>query len=201
MGTTTITVTATDPVGGLSVDQLFTLVVDAAVPVTTMDTDTVYRLAATQPSAPTGGTGTEGHTPTDWQRTQPAATETEAVWRATRTRTYLDGVFSMATAWGNVLLVQARLLTVADFTVPDGRVADFVCLIEVDGSNNVYWASGGNGTILAGDLDLSVADIAFNRVNLLGTGLRLVRSGADSMRTSSLRALATRRPTSTSRPG
>ena len=69
------------------------------VAVITTDTDSVWRLAATQPATPTGGTGTQTHTPTGWTRGEPDATQTESVWRSQRTRTFSDGAFTSATMW------------------------------------------------------------------------------------------------------
>ena len=81
-----------------------------SVPRTTnTDTDRVYRLAAAEPSAPTGGESTLFHTPSGWQRAQPDATPTEDVWKAERTRTYVSGSFTSATAWGNVTKVADRI--------------------------------------------------------------------------------------------
>ena len=70
------------------------------------DTDYVYRLASSSPSAPTGGTVTESHTPSGWQRTQPSATTAQSAYRAERTRTYRNDVFESATAWGGVTRVE-----------------------------------------------------------------------------------------------
>ena len=72
---------------------------------TTTDTDTIWRLATSTPSAPSGGTSSENHTPTGWQRTQPNPTTTQGVYSATRTRTFTGGSFTSATSWGNVTLV------------------------------------------------------------------------------------------------
>ena len=48
--------------------------------------DAIYRLAATEPAAPAGGTDTANHAPTGWNRNNGLdSTETESVWRATRT--------------------------------------------------------------------------------------------------------------------
>ena len=43
-------------------------------PQMTTDTDEIYRLAVTAPAAPSGGTSSETHTPTGWQRTEPNPT-------------------------------------------------------------------------------------------------------------------------------
>ena len=80
----------------------------------TQGTDYVYKKSATKPTAPTGGTNSETHTPSGWQRSTLAATLTEPVWRAERTLTYkhtrkstgagYDKAFQPpATAWGSVV--------------------------------------------------------------------------------------------------
>ena len=74
----------------------------------TTDTDTIWRRATSTPDAPSGGTNSENHTPSPWQRTQPVPTATENVYRARRTRTYADGTFRSATNWGNVTKVADR---------------------------------------------------------------------------------------------
>ena len=149
-GLSQVTVTATDP-GGLSVEQGFFVTVSAAVvvtvplaaesatdpvsgtaaltftdavPVTTMDTDSVWQLAVqsiTSLPAPTGGTGTEEHTPTSWSRTALSPTDTLAVWRSQRTRTFTDGAFISATVWGTPVKVSDRLTVLADAIIPDGH--------------------------------------------------------------------------------
>ena len=53
------------------------------------------------------GPARENHTPTNWQRNEPNPTQTQGVYSATRTRTYTDGVFTSATAWGSVTLIAA----------------------------------------------------------------------------------------------
>ena len=72
------------------------------VPVETMDTDHVYRLAVNRPGAPSGGLDVESHAPTGWRRTEPEPTTTESVWSVERTRTFFDDMFSSATAWTNI---------------------------------------------------------------------------------------------------
>ena len=54
-------------------DDLATTTTDIG---TTTDTDNVYRRAASTPSAPPGGTTSENHTPSGWQRTEPDPIET-----------------------------------------------------------------------------------------------------------------------------
>ena len=110
---------ATDPVDGTAA-----LTFTDAVPVTTMDTDSVWQLAVqsiTSLPAPTGGTGTEEHTPTSWSRTALSPTDTLAVWRSQRTRTFTDGAFILATVWGTPVKVSDRLTVLADAIIPDGH--------------------------------------------------------------------------------
>ena len=78
-------------------------------PVTdTQDTDYVYQKAASIPSAPSGGTTSESHTPSGWSRTEPDPTATENVYRASRTRTFRGGTFQSATSWGSVTSVSNK---------------------------------------------------------------------------------------------
>ena len=63
------------------------------------DTDTVWRRSAADPGAPPGGLGVEEHEPSGWLRTRPDPTPTQGVWRAQRTRLYLNDEFESATHW------------------------------------------------------------------------------------------------------
>ena len=63
---------------------------------------TIYRRATSTPGAPAGGQTTENHVPSPWTTSEPAPTQTENVYSATRTVRYLNGVFESATAWGGV---------------------------------------------------------------------------------------------------
>ena len=96
-GSATITVTASD--GDLSKQTTFSAVVQSNVVITT-DTDTIWRRATSLPGTPSGGTSNRTHTPSGWSRTELAATGTQNVYRSRRTRTYRDGTFSSASAWG-----------------------------------------------------------------------------------------------------
>ena len=70
--------------------------------VVTRDTDSIYRRGTTAPGTPTGGTAAENHLPSGWSRTNLGATATQNLYRSQRTRTYTNGVFTSATAWGAV---------------------------------------------------------------------------------------------------
>ena len=72
--------------------------------------DYIYKLAATAPSAPSGGTKTENHEPSGWQRKQPAPTATKNVYRAERTEYYENDLFDdKASAWDNVTKIGDKL--------------------------------------------------------------------------------------------
>ena len=90
---------------------------------TTTDIDNIFRRDANVPPAPLGGTNTEDHTPTGWRRDRPQATAVEGVYRAQRTLTYMDGVFTSATPWGNVTLIQAPLGSLLDAVAPTVTIA------------------------------------------------------------------------------
>ena len=90
-------------------------------PVVTTDTDSVWQRAnesITSLPSPTGGTGSETHTPTGWTRTEPQPTDTLAVWRSQRTRTYSDGTFTSATVWGTPTRTADALFTLGDIAIP-----------------------------------------------------------------------------------
>lgn len=89
----------------------------------TTDTDRIYRRASSTPSAPAGGTSQENHLPTGWSRAQPSATTTQNVYRASRTRTYTNGVFTSATGWGSVTKVADRTAPAVP-SVPTGVTVD-----------------------------------------------------------------------------
>jgi len=84
------------------------IVHDDRIAVTT-DTDVIYQTASSKPSKPTGGTTAATHTPTGWTRTRPTRSTTATVWKSERTRTYHDGTFHSATAWGSVAEDQAQI--------------------------------------------------------------------------------------------
>ena len=67
--------------------------------VITRDTDRIYIRGTSAPGTPAGGTGSENDLPSGASRSNPGPTTTLNVYRSTRTRTYSDGAFTMATAW------------------------------------------------------------------------------------------------------
>ena len=133
------------------------------VAVVTTDTDSIYDLSGqdTTPSAPTGGTTTESHTPTGWSRTQPNPSETQAVYRAQRTRSFSDGTFTSATVWGTPSRQRNRLLAFSEID-QTGLDAEFVALIECGEDSTVSDAQiyatsargGPDGSIEQGDVRL-----------------------------------------------
>ena len=78
--------------------------------VITRDIDYVWRRGNTSPSVPTGGTNVEEHTPTGWSRTELQPTTAQGVYRVQRTRTYTNGTFTSAGAWGTLTKTADRTL-------------------------------------------------------------------------------------------
>lgn len=76
-------------------------------PPTTTQTQTIYRLATTTPTTPSGGTSTENHIPSGWSTSQPTPTTTHGVYQSQRTVTYQGSVFQSATTWGTPTQVTA----------------------------------------------------------------------------------------------
>ena len=107
--------------------------VDDPIAVTT-DTDTIYRLGASEPAVLTGGQNLEAHTPAGWVRAQPTPTITESVWSAERTRTLHDGAFQSATVWGNVTEVQPPLTGTREIVFPAGTFGTGEGLIPWEGA-------------------------------------------------------------------
>ena len=85
--------------------------VTAPVTVVTNQSDYVYRRGSSTPSTPTGGTTNQDHVPSDWSSSQPTATTTQGVYRASRTLRFEDGTFVSAGSWGSVTRVTAPLPT------------------------------------------------------------------------------------------
>ena len=113
--------TATDGTSDTGAWVQGTLTVRDVAPVVTTDTDSVWQRANESISslpAPTGGTGNETHTPTGWTRTEPQPTDTLAVWRSQRTRSYSDGTFTSATVWGTPTRTADALFTLGDIADP-----------------------------------------------------------------------------------
>ena len=84
---------------------------EAAVPVVTTDTDSIYRRSSTVPGTPSGGTNDGDHLPTGWSRTEPDPISGSPVYRSQRVRTYTNGAFTSATAWGAPVLVASLTIT------------------------------------------------------------------------------------------
>ena len=114
---------------------------------TTMDTDHIWALGTAAPTAPAGGTSTENHAPTGWQRTEPSPTATENVYRASRTRTFTNGSFTSATTWASVTKVADATGPVATapskptgFTVtPSGNTVRLRASVNNGGSAITKW--------------------------------------------------------------
>ena len=71
----------------------------------------IYRLAASKPSAPSGGANIKRHTPSGWQRrsSPPAGTATHNAYRAERILYYENNKFKDAGSWGGVTQVGSAL--------------------------------------------------------------------------------------------
>ena len=72
-------------------------------------TESIFQRNTSAPSAPSGGTSTQNHTPAGWSRTRPTPTRTQGVYRAQRTATFRGSTFQSATVWGSVVLVAAAV--------------------------------------------------------------------------------------------
>ena len=76
------------------------------------------------PTAPNGGTSTAAYIPSGWQATEPDPTSTQAVYRATRTETFSNGVFTSATVYGSVTKVADKVAFVpTDFDLASANAA------------------------------------------------------------------------------
>ena len=154
------------------------------VPVTTTDTDSVYMLAdrATAPTTPTGGTTLQNHTPTGWTRTEPDPTDTLAVWRSQRTRTFVDGAFTSATAWGAPTRTRDRNLTLSDWSQPSGTDNLVLALLRVDVSGSDFIRLDADpADLLDGEVQVA-SDLTLTQLERQGSDqsqlIRLRKSGA-----------------------
>ena len=151
--------------------------VEDVPPVITTDTDSIWQLASSQPTRPTGGTNTEDHTPSGWTRTEPSPSETQGVWRCTRTRTFSDGDFTGASIWSAVSETAPRLLTLADIAVPDGRMlVGTGSLITVPSDGDVY---DSDATVVDGSDPPSLGDSSLNATRIYVTGNPQLRISED----------------------
>ena len=126
------------------------------VPAVTTDTDSIWRLGDqdTTPSTPTGGTSTEEHTPSGWTRTEPAPTDTQAVYRSQRTRSFSGGTFTSATAWGVPTRTQdsgsvdgvegiagGAIRIVTDQTIEAGTIAEIDAMLADEWAVSLWFKS------------------------------------------------------------
>ena len=120
----------------------------------TRDTDSIYRRGSTAPARPTGGTTAENNLPSGWSRSNPGATTTQGVYRSQRTRTYHDGVFQSASAWGAVSRIAAPIaptvillntVGAGTWTVPAGVSSVEVQLVGGGGGGGAPAANSGGG--------------------------------------------------------
>ena len=81
----------------------------APPPTSPTDTDTIWCYQRSRVSdPPSGGRTTENHLPSGCLTFEPPSNADNAVFKYTRTRTYVNGIFTSATAWGNGVLVHDR---------------------------------------------------------------------------------------------
>ena len=120
----------------------------------TRNTDSIYIRGTTTPTRPTGGTGAENNLPTGWSRSNPGATGTQGVYRSQRTRTYHDGVFQSASAWGAVSRIAAPItptvvllstVGAGTWTVPSGVSSIELQLVGAGGGGASSGSGGGGG--------------------------------------------------------
>ena len=99
----------------------------------TTRTHCVYKLAASRPAAPTGGSG-ENAVPSGWAASAQTATGTQDVWKSCRTNRYEDGSFASADAWGTPSVHEARVsssgvtissLTLSSTSSGGGRLVNY----------------------------------------------------------------------------
>ena len=76
--------------------------IDPPTPTITTDTDSIWCYESSDESdPPSGGSTTRLHTPSGCSRSSLSAHATSWVYKYTRTRTYTNGTFTSATAWGS----------------------------------------------------------------------------------------------------
>ena len=134
------------------------------------------------PDTPTGGNDTEEHDPSGWSRTEFTPTESLALWRSHRTRTY-SGMFSSASDWGDPERTMDKLLSLSDVSIPLHRLLISGVdgsLIEAGTSNVIIYDSStsiisGNDPPNLGDGTLQVSSIRITgtddlRINNSGVG-------------------------------
>ena len=127
---------------GLTTDGTYFYVVDWSA-----DKVFVYNPtnASEVPTAPSGGTSTAAYIPSGWQANQPSATSTQAVYRATRTETFTNGVFTSATVYGSVTKVADKVAPTANTQTITLPLAESFFSSRV-GHMSIAWAFGATNT-------------------------------------------------------
>ena len=111
-------------------------------PTITTDTDSVWCYESTNSSdPPSGGLTTRVHTPSGCSRSLLSAHITFWVYKYTRTRTYTDGTFTSATAWGSGTRVRN----------PTGSTPVLTTSVTANAGSNVSVESGGTADIGGSD--------------------------------------------------
>ena len=157
----------------------------------TTDTDSIYRRLATPPGTPSGGTSTQTHTPAGWSRTQPEPTTTRNVYRSQRTRTYTDGTFTSATAWGSVVKILDKAAGATTRTDSIWERGSSTPSTPSGGTNDEFHQPGGwNRTnpgpttvlnVYRSDRTIHLLNGAFQRASVWGTPVKVTdKTGAIS---------------------
>ena len=111
-------------------------------PTITTDTDSAWCYESSDASdPPSGGLTTRVHTPSGCSRSSLSADETRWVYKYTRTRTYTDGSFTSATAWGNGTRVHS----------PTGSTTTPSTTVSANAGSNASVESGGSVSIGGSD--------------------------------------------------
>ena len=145
---------------------------------TTHDTDSIWVLGDPEvpPDTPVPSTGEENHTPIDWTRTEPDATNNKAVWKSQRGRIFINGGFSSADSWGdperteNALILILRYIAIpSDRRLIRGTEGSLTTLkrgVRLDlTSNRVLFEDG--DTIIDGDDPVQLGDDSLSMSSLV----------------------------------
>ena len=117
-------------------------------PTITTDTDSAWCYESSDASdPPSGGLTTRVHTPSGCSRSSLSADETRWVYKYTRTRTYTDGSFTSATAWGNGTRVHSPTGSTTPSTTVSANAGSDVSVesggsVSIGGSDTVRNGSG-----------------------------------------------------------
>ena len=139
-------------------DVTVTVTTSTTTPTITTDTDSIWCYETSNASSPpSGGLTTRVHTPTGCSRSSLSADTTRWVYKYTRTRTYTNGSFTSATAWGNGTRVHSPTGS-APLSLP--RVSDYSG--NPGGGITLPAATGGTGNYTYSASGFTSRDATFN---------------------------------------